>query len=164
MNEQLVERYYQDIFHYTYFLVGNRERAEDLTQDAFVKALNSQKRPNDEMELKKWLITIAKNTVYDAFKRDRILKFIQFDFSKSQKAVSNYEPENWVQTNEETLQLYKAIGQLPMDYRQAIILRKIEGFSIKETADILKWNESKVKNATERGLKKLAELIGRDDR
>ena len=64
-------------------------------------------------------------------------------------------------TRDETnYELYKALGKISFDYRQAIVLRKIEGVLIKETADILGWNESKVKNATERGMKKLQQLLG----
>ena len=55
--------------------------------------------------------------------------------------------------------MYQAIASLKLEHRLAIILRKIEGLSIKETAAILGWNEAKVKNNTERGMKALEILM-----
>ena len=159
MDESLVEQHYKAVLQYTYFLVGKRELAEDLTQDTFVKALRSNKKIVPEEEQRAWLYTIARNTVYDHVKRKKIVQFITLG-KKEYRAAEYYEPEVWVETDEQNYELYKALGQLTLDYRQAILLRKIEGFSIKETAQILGWNESKVKNATERGMKKLAERMG----
>ena len=61
--------------------------------------------------------------------------------------------------NEQTKLLYEAISTLKLEYRLAIVLRKIEGLSIQETARTLDWSESKVKNATERGMKALEAIL-----
>lgn len=158
MNEQIIEQYYQEIFQFTYFLVGKRELAEDLTQDTFVKALRS-KTIIGEGHQRAWLYKIARNTVYDYMKRAKILSFVPFG-KKEHLANEFYEPEKWLEQDDENYALYKALGKLSLDYRQAIVLRKIEGYSIKEAATILGWNEAKVRNATDRGLKKLEQLIG----
>ena len=158
MDESLFEQHYKAVLQYTYFLVGKRELAEDLTQDTFVKALKSTKKIETVEGQRAWLYKIARNTVYDYVKRKKIVQFITLG-KKEYRAAEYYEPEVWVETDEQNYELYKALGQLTLDYRQAILLRKIEGFSIKETAQILGWNESKVKNATERGMKKLAERM-----
>lgn len=159
MNELLFEQHYKSVLQYTYFLVGIRELAEDLTQDTFVKALRSKRIIETAHEQRAWLYTIARNTVYDYMKRKKIIQFLTLG-KKEYKAAEFYEPEAWVEADEQNYELYKAIGQLSFEQRQAIILRKIEGYSIKETAHILGWNESKVKNCTERGMKKLTELLG----
>ena len=159
MDDLLFEQHYKAIFQYTYFLVGKRELAEDLTQDTFVKALKSNKKIETVEGQRAWLYTIARNTVYDYMKRSKIVQFITLG-KKDYKAAEFYEPEAWLEVDEQNYELYKALGQLSIDYRQAVVLRKIEGYSIKETAQILGWNESKVKNATERGMKKLAEQMG----
>ncbi len=162
MNDVLFEQHYKAVLQYTYFLVGKRDLAEDLTQDTFVKAFKSNKKIEAVDEQRAWLYAIARNTVYDHMKRKKIVQFITFG-KKEYTATEYYEPEVWVETDEQNYELYKALGQLSLDYRQAIVLRKIEGYSIKQTAHILGWNESKVKNATERGLKKLTELLGGDE-
>ena len=159
MNEEMIEFHYKAILQYTYLLVGNRQLAEDLTQDAFVKALKSCTIIESAQMQRAWLYKIARNTVYDAMKRAKLIKFLPFG-QKEHLAQEFYEPEQWLTRDETNYELYKALGKLSFDYRQAIVLRKIEGLSIKETADILGWNESKVKNATERGMKKLQQLLG----
>ena len=162
MNDSLFEQHYKAVLQYTYFLVGRREIAEDLTQDTFVKALKSNKKIEPVEGQRAWLYTIARNTVYDHMKRNKVVQFITLG-KKDYRAAEFYEPEAWLEVDEQNYELYKALGQLSIDYRQAIVLRKIENYSIKETAKILGWNESKVKNATERGMKKLAELLGGDE-
>ena len=159
MEERIIELHYKEVFQYTYFLVGKRELAEDLTQDTFVKALKSKTEIGAPHMQRAWLYKIARSTVYDAMKRAKLIKFISFG-QKEYMANEFYEPETWLTNDEQNYELYKALGQLPFHYRQAILLRKIEGYSIKETAQILDWNESKVKNATERGMKKLEQLLG----
>lgn len=159
MDFRLYETHVQSIYHYTYMLVGKKELAEDLTHDTFVKAYKSKQYIQSPEEQKKWLYTIARNTVYDHFKRAKLIQFISFHF-KEERAATAYEPEEWLVKDEENYELYEALGKLSLDYRQAIVLRKIEGYSVKQAAEILGWNEAKVKNATERGMKKLGELLG----
>ncbi|MCH7321296.1 RNA polymerase sigma factor [Solibacillus sp. MA9] len=105
---------------------------------------------------------IARNIVYDHFRRKKVLKFIPF-LQEHEQIDYTYAPEKWLESKDSQHQLYKALGQLPHQYREAIVLRKIEGFSIKESAEILGWNEAKVRNATERGIKKLQQLLGGDE-
>ncbi|MEC1180567.1 sigma factor-like helix-turn-helix DNA-binding protein [Metasolibacillus meyeri] len=57
-------------------------------------------------------------------------------------------------------ELYAALGQLKLSYRECIVLQKIEGYSIKETAEILTCTEVQVRNHTERGMKALQKLLG----
>ncbi len=159
VGDEFVISHYKAVYQYTYFLVGQKQLAEDLTQDAFVKALKTNKAIDSSEGQRAWLYTIARNTVYDAMKRAKIINFIPFG-KKEYVAHEFYEPESWLTNDEANFELYKALGQLSFEHRQAIVLRKIEGFSIKETAQILGWNESKVKNATERGMKKLALQLG----
>ncbi|MEK4229069.1 RNA polymerase sigma factor [Solibacillus sp. FSL H8-0538] len=147
------------IFHYIYFLVGNKETAEDLTQETFLKAIQGGKSFRGDAEMKTWLTKIARNTVYDHFRRRKVIRFIPF--LKSHEEIDHtYEPESWLLHKAEDYRLYAALGQLKFEFRDAIVLRKIEGYSIKETAKILEYSEAKVKNCTERGMKALRELLG----
>lgn len=146
------------VFHYIYFLVGNKETAEDLTQETFLKALKTSNF-RGEAQVKTWLITIARNTVYDFYRRKKLLKFVPF-ISHHEEIDHTYTPEKWLEKQSTAYVLYEALGKLKFEYREAVVLRKIEGYSIKETAQILQWSESKVKNNTERGLKALRTMLG----
>lgn len=146
------------IYQYIYFLVGHTETAEDLTQETFIKAMQYSASFRQEASAFTWLMKIARNLTYDYFRRKRLIQFLPF-----RKEYDNREtvftPEKWLENHEESKQLYEALHQLKLDYREAIVLRKIEGFSIKETAEILGWKEAKVKNCTERGMKALKQFL-----
>lgn len=156
--EQEYELHSDRIYQYIYFLVGKTEIAEDLTQETFIKAFKQQHTFRHESGSLTWLMRIARNLTYDHYRRKKIISFLSF--TKEHEAPgTSYIPEKWLEKHEDSKALYRALQQLRFDYREAIVLRKIEGFSIKETAQILRWNESKVKNCTERGMKALKELL-----
>lgn len=146
------------IYQYIYFLVGKTELAEDLTQETFIKAFQQQYTFRHDASTLTWLMRIARNLTYDYFRRKKIISFLPFTKEHEEKETT-YLPESWLERSEGSRQLYRALQKLKFDYREAVVLRKIEGFSIKETAHILNWNESKVKNCTERGMKALREFL-----
>ena len=157
--EKLYVSYSESIYQFIYFLVGDDELAKDLTQDTFIKAMQNLQQFQGLASEKTWLMKIARNRVYDHFRRKQIMKFIPF-LKEHEQIDHTYSPERWLQHKTDQYQLYEALGSLPYHYREAIVLRKIEGFSIKETGQILGWSEAKVKNATERGMKKLKQVLG----
>lgn len=160
--EQMYVNNSQSIYQFIYFLVGDDELAKDLTQETFLKAMQSTQQYRGQASEKTWLTKIARNCVYDHFRRKKILKFIPF-VKEHEQIDYTYAPESWLQKKSDQYELYEALGNLPHNYREAIVLRKIEGFSIKEAAQILGWTEAKVKNATERGMKKLNTLLGGEE-
>ncbi|WP_052344259.1 RNA polymerase sigma factor [Bacillus ndiopicus] len=153
------DTYSEEIFQFIYFLVGHKETAEDLTQDTFVKALHNGAAFRGDANMKTWLTTIARNTVYDFYRRKRLIQFIPF-FARHEGMEATYIPEQWLLKQAADAELYAALGQLKLTYRECIVLRKIEGYSIKETAEILSCTEAKVRNNTERGMKALQKLLG----
>ena len=156
--EQEYELHSDRIYQYIYFLVGKTELAEDLTQETFIKAFNQLKTFRQEASTLTWLMKIARNLAYDDYRRKKIISFLPFTKEHELKETT-YIPEKWLETLEESKHLYIALQKLKFDYREAIVLRKIEGVSIKETAQILGWNEAKVRNCTERGMKALKDIL-----
>lgn len=157
--EKLYVSHHDRVYQFIYFLVGDDELAQDLTQETFIKAIQHIQQFRGQASEKTWLTKIARNCVYDHFRRKKILKFIPL-LKEHEQIDYTYSPEHWLQKKSDQYELYDALGQLAYHYREAIVLRKIEGYSIKDTAQILGWPEAKVKNATERGMKKLHELLG----
>lgn len=156
--EQVYEQHSDRIYQYIYFLIGNTELAEDLTQETFIKAYQHQHTFRQESRALTWLMKIARNTPYDHLRRKRFISFLPFSKAHEVKET-NDTPERWLEKNENARYLYAALFSLKFEYREAIVLRKIEGLSIKETAAILGWNEAKVKNCIERGMKSLKETL-----
>ncbi|MCT6922676.1 RNA polymerase sigma factor [Metasolibacillus sp.] len=157
--DEYYDAYSKELFQFIYFLVGHKETAEDLTQDTFIKALKNSTTFRGDAQMKTWLVTIARNTVYDYYRRKRLIKFIPF-IARYDGIEETYIPEQWLLKQAADAELYTALGQLKLAYRECIVLRKIEGYSIKETADILNCTEAQVRNHRERGMRALQKLLG----
>lgn len=141
-------------------MVKDYQQAEDLTHDTFVKAYlyyDSFKQHSSE---KTWLFSIAHNLTVDFLrKRKPSLTFKEiFLFQRDNTRL----PEELIQIKEESYELYKALGELKDTYRKVIVLRKIKGFSIEDTAKILNWSESKVKSTLFRAIPALKKQLLRE--
>ena len=157
-----LERHYEmhsdQIYQFLYFLTFDVQLAEDLMQETFIRAHEARNTYRGEANVLTWLRTIARNIAYDHFKCKRIITFTPFTKIDEETPVT-LSAEQLVSIEEEKRELYQAIAGLKLEHRLAIVLRKIEGLSIKETAEILRWNEAKVKNNTERGMKALEKMM-----
>lgn len=151
--EEIYEHYADHVYHYIFFLVRNKEVAEDLTQETFIKVFNHFNEFSRLSKLNTWIIQIAKNTTYDYFRSQKWRSFIQFFPMHHEE--SSPSPEKQLIKKLELELLYYSLQSLKRDYQQVLILRKINGFSISETASILGWSENKVKTKQARALKKL---------
>lgn len=153
---ELYEQHQQAIFRYLLYLLGDEQLAQDYVQDTFVQALRSQQTPKNP---RAWLRTIARNLAYDYLRRQRIIQWLPFTKEAEPKIPSILAQ---LTDKQDALMLYTALQRLPIHYREVLILRKIEGCSIEETAKLLNWNEHKVKNAQKSALQKLRQQLRRD--
>ncbi|MGM8215259.1 RNA polymerase sigma factor [Bacillaceae bacterium W0354] len=117
--EKLYELYSDKIYNYILLQVGKEDLAEDLTHDVFIRANNSLKKFRNDSNYDTWLITIARNLVYDYWRRKR-----KFSFSSlSAEIKGNYEtPESLYEKSESIAELYQALLTLKHTYKEVIIL------------------------------------------
>ncbi len=158
--EDLYHKYHQDVFQFLVYMVQNREQAEDLVQEVYIRVLKSYETFEGKSSEKTWLFSIAKNVAIDHFRKqrnwkDRILE--KFDWGKQELKSSEALPEEITLANEEIQALYKCLQNCSTDYRLVIIMRYIQELSIIETAEVLGWTESKVKTTQHRAIKALRE-------
>src|SRR5690625_3957281 len=102
---------------------------------------------------KTFLYRIAHNLTIDYIRKNAPIHIMK-EFFKHKKDPGP-SVESIVEVRESSKELYHALGELKTSYREVIILRKIEEFSVRETAHILSWSESKVKSTFSRGMKAL---------
>ncbi|WP_019414900.1 RNA polymerase sigma factor [Paenisporosarcina sp. TG20] len=160
--EQLYLDYSDRVYRFIYLLVRHKETAEDLTQETFYKALKSYSQFNHQSTVLTWLLKIARNVTYDHFRRKRIIQFFKWG-NENDGDTKNPSPESSAEKSEDLAQLYEALSRLKEDYRDVLILRKVNECSIKETAYILGWTEAKVKSKMTRGFEALRqEFYGKD--
>lgn len=135
-------------------MLNDSYQAEDLMQETFVKAY--QYVLNNEIEYPKtFLFRIAHNLAVDHIRKQSPIQIVKDFFMKD----SHPSTESILEVREESRELYEAIKALKPNYREVIILRKIEEFSIKETAAILNWSESKVKSTLFRATEALEKQL-----
>jgi RNA polymerase sigma-70 factor (ECF subfamily) len=162
--DELYDKYHKDLFQFIIYMVKDRDLAEDLVQDVYIKVIKSYHSFDGRSSEKTWLFSIARHVTIDYFrkqkrKRNRILEF--FDWGDKGENIQDLEalPEEIVIQNAEMKAVYKALDKCTVDQKSVIIFRYIQGMSIQEAADILNWTESKVKTTQHRGMKVLREIL-----
>lgn len=158
---QLVSSWYDEFgtMIFTYILMNTKDYylAEDILQEVFIKAYKNYDSYQANSSFKTWIFKIAQNTTIDFMRKKNALKYY-IELTLNERDTKPL-PEQILQLNEEEIQLYHAIQTLKLHFRQVILLRKIKGFSTKETAEILNWSESKVKSNLKRGLVELRKSL-----
>jgi RNA polymerase sigma-70 factor, ECF subfamily len=145
--------YNRDVFGLIYMTVQDFQQAEDLTHDTFLKAYRNFDTFHGSSSPKTWLLRIARHVAIDYMRKKKPVHVIM-DFFTAKKADAPL-PEESVAFTESQEELHRALGRLKASYRDVIILRKIKELSIRETAEILEWKESRVKTTLHRALQQL---------
>ncbi|QFT89685.1 RNA polymerase sigma factor SigX [Bacillus sp. THAF10] len=151
--ESLYTDYSDKIYRFILLMVGNEEVAEDLTHDTFIRVENALHNYKGNASHYTWLVSIARNVTYDYWRRKKKIRF--YSLTKSQEVPSTDVPEELLLKEEAVQELYYAINKLKLNYREIIILRKIQFLSIEETSIVLGWSESKVKSTLQRAIEAL---------
>jgi RNA polymerase sigma-70 factor, ECF subfamily len=156
---QVYEENVQYVFRFLMYYLGNREDAEDVTQETFVRAFNHWEGFAKRSSARTWLISIARNLAYDWLRKNRRTKLLLRVFRREESVAELNGPEERLSQGESKRELYRAIQSLKPDYRTVAILRGIQDYSNTEVADILGWSESKVKVTFHRAVKSLGKKL-----
>lgn len=142
----IIRRYQQQIFLYCYYLLKNREEAEDAAQEIFIKGLEHIHQFVPTVSFSAWLYKIAQNHCTDLLKRkSRTLKsFIQYKLNLKQQPIHEY-----------TNLIHELLDQLTLKDRQILLLRSLEDYSYEEIAAIMELKSSTIRKRYERLRKKL---------
>ncbi|WP_147060756.1 RNA polymerase sigma factor [Sporosarcina luteola] len=142
--------YSDAVYSYIFMLVKDSHTAEDLTQETFMKVIANEHQFKGDSSVKTWIFRIAYTTTMSYFRKTNPLMYF-FDLH-SVRTEHGASTEDIVLLNSQQKQFYDVLSQLKKSYQQVIILRKIQGFSTKETSSILNWSEGKVKMSLSRAL------------
>ncbi|GAK04394.1 LOW QUALITY PROTEIN: RNA polymerase sigma factor SigX [Geomicrobium sp. JCM 19037] len=165
--DRLYEQYHQSLFQFIYYMVRDRHIAEELVQDVYIKVLHSYDRFDGRSNEKTWLFSIAKHVTIDYIRKENRQKRKWFGMVVSDEKIDIQDeqplPEHHMLVKEELETIYKALKKCSIDQQQVLILRFIESFSVKETAETLGWSESKVKTTQHRAIQKLKKTLGEEE-
>jgi RNA polymerase sigma-70 factor (ECF subfamily) len=156
---QLYDHYQPSVYRFLYYRVGSMTLAEDLTAETFFRALRSMHSFRWQgKDFGAWLMTIARNLTADHFKAGRTrLEQTTEDMQTLDTTSDSPEAEVLSTLTNETL--LRALGELPTEQRECLIMRFLQGLSIAETAEILGRSSGAVKQLQLRGVRNLAKLI-----
>ncbi len=160
--EDLVAAYQDRLFAYAASLCGDPGRAEEVVQDAFVRAYHALRRYGPrrrrELALRPWLYRITLNTLRHHL-RARRPDVLSLAEAPEPGAPAAAEPENVAIRDGRTLQLQAALRRLPLRHRQAIVLRYVHQLTYPEVAEILGQPVGTVKANVHRGLQRLRRYL-----
>lgn len=157
---EIVERYEKKLFSYIYRLVGNKEEAEDILQNVFVKAYRNIKSFDMGRKFSSWIYRIAHNEAINFLKRRNKRKFISWeDIVTSKDKIETKSEERspidlWIR-EESRLEVQKALGQLPEKYQKVLMLRYFSDKSYAQIGRIIKSPVNTVGTLINRAKKKL---------
>ncbi|MGE8204372.1 RNA polymerase sigma factor SigX [Heyndrickxia sp. NPDC080065] len=159
---ELHQKYHRDLFQFLFYMVKNREQAEDLVQEVYIRVFKSYQNFKGKSSEKTWLFSIARNVAIDHFRKQKNwkAKLIEaFDWNRRLLKDQTAIPEEIVLQNEDVRILYECLDACTQDQKMVIIMRYLNGLSIQETAEVLGWTESKVKTTQHRSINILRKLM-----
>jgi RNA polymerase sigma-70 factor (ECF subfamily) len=151
---ELVERHQASVFRFALALVGNREEAEDVTQEAFLAAFaNLSGYDWSRAAFSTWLFAIARNRCINLLKRNRPIALNEPD---SVIDVTSADP---IVSQELSQQLDRALAALSVEQRSAFVLAEIEQLPYAEIAQIERTSLGTVKSRIHRAKQRLQSLL-----
>jgi RNA polymerase sigma-70 factor (ECF subfamily) len=152
--EQLVRRYDRNVFRIAQHITHNREDAEDVVQDAFLKAYENLDKFQEQSKFYTWLVRIAVNEALMRLRRRRPERTVSLDEDvRTEEDTVPREVADWAPNPEQLYSqaeirdiLQRTIQGLPPGFRTVFVLRDVEGLSTEETAEALDLSIPAVKS------------------
>ena len=156
--QELVSRFQSRVFRVAWRIVGQRQDAEDVTQQTFLSVMDHLNDFRKESSVATWILRIATNHALKVLRKRRGLPTVSLEVSASDEADSyatlphpefiaqwRDEPARLAQQAEVRRLIEAALEELPEKYRVIFVLRDVEGLSVKEAAEVLGLTEANVK-------------------
>src|SRR5579862_7150313 len=166
--QELQNRFISDnlrrIFLLIYRIVGNVADAQDLTQEAFIKALQRQDQLKDIEKAAHWLSRIASNTAIDFLRRNGKVNFCEIDSVMEPLSEPSESPEQAVLRSEHRAYLEEGLLVLTERERTALLLRDVEGLPAEEVARQLNCSKATVRSHIANARIKIQRYMQRNQR
>ncbi|USG65018.1 RNA polymerase sigma factor [Brevibacillus ruminantium] len=159
---EIYETYYDAIYYFLLYFTNRQEDAEDLTQEVFSRLLKVLPQYDGRVTMKTWLFTIAKYVAIDQYRKRRWQRLFS-DNWLARLVTKEGLPEPELELKEEMRHIQQALQKLKPQLRIIVILRYIEEYSVKETAEILSIPETKVRVDCHRGLQSLKKILAQSE-
>ena len=149
--ENLFRKYYNEALLYVFSFCHNRALAEDLVQEAYMRAIRSIDEEKDGFKF--WLFKVCRNLYFDTLRKNKKVEAITSDMPSNESLVDD------VIQKDEYRALYKAISLLKDDFREIVRLYYFDSMSVKEIASIVDESVDNVKIQLYRARLKLKDIL-----
>lgn len=163
---EIVEIYKNSVFQLCYRMLGNRHEAEDIAQEAFLRAYVNIKSFNQDLKFSTWLFRIATNLCIDRIRKKKPDYYLDAEVAGTEGLTMYSQipsdtplPEKELESLELQETVQKEILKLPEKYRSAILLKYIEDLSLNEISEILDLPLGTVKTRIHRGREALRQQL-----
>ena len=161
--EAVVSRYMKDVYFIALGLVGNRDDALELSQEAFLRAYCNIDRLNPKGRFFPWFYQILRNLCFTHLRKAKLRqrhRLEKMNISKVDSDIANsFDPELIAERNEIHDKLWVAIGRLDHKHREVIILRHFRSLSYEQISQILFCNKGTVMSRLYYARKRLKEIL-----
>ena len=162
--EILVQRYKNPLTNFVFRFLGDYESCNDVVQETMIKVYRYKDTYSSVAKFSTWVYTIAGNLAKTEYRRQRRRNIFSIsDYGEDNKPYDlpdeSYRPDVATDSGIKDEIIQKALLKVKESYREAVILRDIQGMSYEEIAEILGVNEGTVKSRINRGRAQLQELL-----
>ncbi len=166
--DAIVDRYQSRLLNFIYRTVGDRERAEDLVQEVFIRVHRHLTRFDQSRKFSTWVYTIASNLAKNELRnraRNPIMLFqtMTAGWDDDERPLEFEDPlsrpDDLFRRREVRSLVEQTVAQLPLHHREVFVLRELEGRSYEEIAEITHCNLGTVKSRLNRARSSFAEII-----
>jgi RNA polymerase sigma-70 factor (ECF subfamily) len=166
--QELVERYETRLLNFVYRTIGDREKAEDLVQEVFIRVYRHLHRFDRSKKFSTWAYTIASNLAKNELRnrsRNPLVLFqaIKRNWEDEDRPLQfedpGSRPDDLYRKRHLRALVEESVAQLPEHHRQVFVLRELEGKSYEEIAEITECNLGTVKSRLNRARTSFADII-----
>ncbi|MBV9342471.1 MAG: sigma-70 family RNA polymerase sigma factor [Acidobacteria bacterium] len=154
--DRLIEQYQHRLLRYLLYLSGNRELAEDLFQETWIRVLERGHHYDGMHEFSTWLYAVARNLTIDYLRKKRPVSLDGLtedqDCAPTEPADTAPLPWEFVAQQEQVERINAALISIPAEYREVVVLRFQEGLALEEIANVTGARLGTVKSRLYRGL------------
>ncbi|MFH0804110.1 MAG: RNA polymerase sigma factor [Candidatus Zambryskibacteria bacterium] len=162
----IIERHLGSVYNFVSRLSGDKDEANDITQEIFIKVWKNLKKFDTNKNFKTWILAIARNTVIDWFRKKKSISFSQLN-PPDRNEISFEEtlvdveplPNEIFARKELTRELETALSKIRLDWREIIFLHYTEGLTFEEIGEVVGKPPNTVKSHHLRALHQIRNLL-----
>ncbi len=155
--DEIYERYATDVLRVSYYYLGDRQRAEDVTQDVFVRLITTHPDLLPGRE-KAWLLKVALNRCRDLWRGAWMKKIVL-----GHPAFELFPADDEIGRVAENTSLAEAVNRLPAVFKEVVLLHYYQGYGVSEIASMLEISEGTVSSRLSRARSRLQNDLKGDD-